>query len=235
MGAPSGVDVLTAWQRDTLERCNSVKVGTVVSYNDPPPRASIQPGQQGADAVGTPTIPPVMPDVPVLWPSWGGIRLKGRLSPGDEVLLLVADRALDRFLAQGGVAPLESDRLHHPHDALAIPYSLSALATAVQAPSLDALRLGRPDGTQLLELSYDGTSIRLDASTAIRLGTLAAAVRGAVVDGTGTLASVIAAQIIVLNAITGVGPDGPNVEAIAASMVSVLSALAVSTKVLVQP
>ncbi len=227
------VDALLAWQRDTLERCNGVKVGQVVSYSDPPARASIQLTLQGRDAVGTRAIPPVLPNVPVLWPRFAGMRMQARLNPGDEVVLLISDRALDRWLAQGGIVDLESDRTHHVVDALALPWICTAPRTA--APSLSSLVLGRDDGLAELEIALDGSSARLDAATVVRLGTLAAAIRGAVIDADGTLAGQIAAQIIVLQAITGVGPDGPNVEAIAASVVLVLQALAVSTKVLVQP
>lgn len=233
MGDTTLVDTLLGWQRDTLERCNGVKVGQVVSYSDPPARASVQLTLQGRDAVGTRAVPPVLPSVPVLWPRFAGMRMQARLNPGDEVVLLISDRALDRWLAQGGIVDLESDRTHHVVDALALPWICTAPRTA--APSLNSLVIGRDDGLAELEIAIDGTAIRIDAATVIRLGTLAGAVSGLVMDGGGSLQSAIDATIVTLNAITGVGPDGPNVEAIAAALVAVLSLMTVSTKVLGQP
>jgi protein gp138 len=180
---PETVDVQLAWQRDTLELCNAVRFGTVISYSDlppGPPRARVQLAQRGGDAAGAKTLPPALPAVPVLWPSWGPIRLRGQLAAGDEVVLLVADRAIDRMLTQGVAGELDSDRVHHIHDAIALPYAWSDAALLARAGNLTTLQLGRPDGTQGLELSIDGTSIRLDAAALVRLGTLAGATHPAV-------------------------------------------------------
>jgi hypothetical protein len=164
------VDALLGWQRDTLERCRTVMVGQVVSYSDPPPRAAIQPVLQGRDAVGTRAVPPVLPSVPVLWPSFGGFRIQGVLLPGDEVVLLVSDRALDRWLAQGGIVDLESDRTHHVVDALALPCLRTAPRTAT--PSLDRLTIGRDDGTAVLTIALSGADVTVEAPR-INLGALA--------------------------------------------------------------
>lgn len=177
------VDVHLAWQRDTLELCNAVRYGTVISYSDVapgPPRARVQPAQRGGDAAGAKTLPPVLPAVPVLWPSWGPIRLRGQLRAGDEVVLLISDRAIDRMLTQGVTGELESDRLHHFHDAVALPYAWSDAALVARAGSFTTLELGRPDGTQGLTLSIDGTTIALDAAASVRLGSLVGATHPAV-------------------------------------------------------
>jgi hypothetical protein len=167
VGDPTMIDTLLGWQRDTLERCRTVMVGQVVSYSDPPPRAAIQPVLQGRDAVGTRAVPPVLPRVPVLWPSFGGFRIQGMLVPGDEVVLLVSDRALDRWLTQGGVVDLESDRTHHLADALALPCIRTA--PRVATPSLDRLTIGRDDGSAVLTIALSGADVTVEAPQ-VRLG-----------------------------------------------------------------
>lgn len=83
------------------------------------------------------------------------------------------------------------------------------------------------DQSDVVAIPVTFTLTPVGAPGTIRVGG-PAALFGVVRDG-GGLAAQLTAQIAVLQAITGVGPDGPNVEAIAASVTLILQALAVST------
>lgn len=182
-------DVLAAWQRDTLGRLR-VAVPAVVTAYDPAPlcRVNVNLVLQGRDAVGTPQVPPPLYSVPVLWPRGGGFTLQWDLAAGDEVMLLVADRALDRYLTQGGVVDLESDRAHELGDAMCIP----GLSTAAHPrPASTGLVLGREDGTAVLRISPVGASIELEGPE-IRLGV------GATVDNHVAIAELVHSYLAAL-------------------------------------
>lgn len=164
--APTTVDVHKGWQADTLRLCNNVRVGIVVSYTDPPSRVTVQLAQQGTDAIGTPKAIQPLADVPVAWPRWGLVTVRGRLNPGDVVVLLISDRALKRWLAAGGVTELESDRTHDLNDAIAVP--MLAANPSAGAPSLDALTIATDAGVGL-SIAYDGTNVTIEAPQ-VRLG-----------------------------------------------------------------
>ena len=66
---------------------------------------------------------PVICNVPVVYPSGGGLSITFPLALGDPVLLVFADESLDKWLSVGGSTPLDplDERNHSVNDAIAIP------------------------------------------------------------------------------------------------------------------
>lgn len=66
---------------------------------------------------------PVVPEVPVMLPGSGGVRVKFPIRPGDEGVLLFASCSLDRYLSVGGEVDPADDRRGALSDAWFIPGS----------------------------------------------------------------------------------------------------------------
>lgn len=80
--------------------------------------------------IGAPT------GIPVSWPSGAMGRLTFPLTPGDQGLLLVADRALEDWLLQGIPGPAPFAATHNLKDSVFLPCQLSATKPFV--PPIDA-------------------------------------------------------------------------------------------------
>ena len=63
---------------------------------------------------------PVLQDVPIVWPSGGGVTLTLPVAAGDECLLVIADRCIDAWWQSGGVQLPMDSRAHDLSDAFAI-------------------------------------------------------------------------------------------------------------------
>lgn len=72
---------------------------------------------------------PVVPRVPVLFPSGGGHRLLFPLRKGDNVLLVFSDLPLDQWATYGDESTPDDGRRHHLTDAFAIPGAHAANAS----------------------------------------------------------------------------------------------------------
>lgn len=173
---PSLPVVLAEWQRDTMEQTRTTMPAQVVAYDETQRRATLTLVLRGADAVGTPAVPVPLYNVPVLWLRYGPIGAKmtvrGRLYPGDEVAVSICDRAIDRWLATGGIVDLESDRTHALIDAIALPGLSSSREPAPVLAGLPSLLVGREDGSAALTIADNGTMATLEAPL-VRLGALA--------------------------------------------------------------
>ncbi len=168
MKAPSDVDVLARWQRKTLERTNVCKLATIVAYNDATNRAVVALQQVAQHADGSIGTPRQIPGVPVAFWRVGGFLQKASPLPGDEVLLVIHDRALNKLLA-AGEPRIPSDRMHDVNDAIAITFSVGR-ATDPMPPTAAGLQLGREDGTAGLAIDPAGATASLNATTTVRLG-----------------------------------------------------------------
>lgn len=97
--------------------------GRVEHYDGTAQRARIKPLVQGRTREGAAVDLPVLSNVPVLWPTFGGFVLIGTLAVGDIVQLQIHDRSIDDWKASEGeraVTPA-SARRHNLADAVAYP------------------------------------------------------------------------------------------------------------------
>ena len=64
---------------------------------------------------------PLLPDVPIHHPGGGGVTHTFPGKAADEVLSVIASRALNTWHQQGGITPPMATRTHSLSDAVAIP------------------------------------------------------------------------------------------------------------------
>jgi hypothetical protein len=100
----------------------------------------------------------VFPTVPVCFPSGGPFIVTWPLQPGDEVLLVFADRCIDSWLANGaanGPQIQSSANLHSQNDGFAIPgpHSYPNVPGNINATNFQIRTL---DGTTLIEITPTG-------------------------------------------------------------------------------
>ncbi len=151
-------DVLDSRMRD-LHTCMP---GRVESYDAAKQTAAVQPmlKRVDIDTDGDQVIEsyPVLANVPVVWPRFGGFFIHGPLTQGDFVLLSFAECAIDPFRARGTETHPGDLRRHTMTGAVAIP-GLYPRARALPSAGED-LVIGQEDGTE----------IRITASGDVHLG-----------------------------------------------------------------
>ena len=146
------------------------------------------------------TMPPLL-DVPVVFPSGGGLILTFPIKVGDEVLVVFSARCIDSWWQQGGVQPQADFRMHDLSDGFAIPGPRS-LPNTVTGISASAAQLRTDDGTVFVEVGPGGIKLngpveitgdvaltgKLTATGEIKSGThtLTLHTHGGVASGSGT-------------------------------------------------
>jgi hypothetical protein len=105
-------------------------------------------------------FPPIVPNVPVVFPGSGGYRLTFPVAVGDTLLLVVSDRSLDAWLDQGGRQAPDDLRRHNLSDAVAIP-GLHDNRHAWTGAATDHVTLGKDGGPQV---HLKATTIELGSS-----------------------------------------------------------------------
>ncbi len=160
--SPTPETVLRRLVQVALRGLVTCEPGVIESYDASNCTADAQPLL--LKSVSTETGPalvrqPPVTHAPVVFLGGGGARLTFPVARGDECLLLVASRSLDRWSAFGGEVDPQDNRHHHLTDAivlvgLASPATVKpAHATATVLES-DDLRLG-DDTAALLSLKAD--------------------------------------------------------------------------------
>lgn len=107
--------------------------------------------------------PPVLPDVPVLFPRGGDFAITLPVAAGDACLLIFADSCIDGFMQTGAeTAPAELRR-HDMSDALAI-VGLSA-GEPLKDYHAGALQIRSLTGTSKITMSADSITINAETIT----------------------------------------------------------------------
>lgn len=130
---------------------------------------------------------PVIPEVPVVFPGSGAVRIRFPIAVGDTVLLLFADRSLDRWLVRGGDVDPADDRNHSMTDAIAIPGLLDFAHAANASPMIEFTNNGQihAGGSDALAKQADLQALRNHVNALLTGGTGSAIVPAPSV-GTGT-------------------------------------------------
>jgi len=121
----------------------------VESYDSASQKASVQPlikTQDGEDRS-------IITGVPVVFPRAGGAHMHMPVTRGTGVMLVFADRSLDRWLTQGGNVDPRDGRAHAYSDAIAIP---GLIPFSEFGDSEDAAQ--DPDA---VEIAYQGGVIKI--------------------------------------------------------------------------
>lgn len=98
---------------------------------------------------------PLLVDVPVTFPRGGGATLTFPIAPGDECLVVFADRCIDYWWQSGGVQEAVDPRKHNLSDGFALVGPQSQ-ATKISNISTSAVQLRSDDG---------GTHISIDTGS----------------------------------------------------------------------
>ena len=118
-------DSLAAAMRFMLEQfqksLNICLPGHIVSYAATTRRATVQSALDLLTTDGGSIAAPLIPNVPVVWPSAGGFSFSAPLVAGDPVLLVWSQRGLTGFKRAHERAMPDPDRLMSLGDAIAIP------------------------------------------------------------------------------------------------------------------
>ena len=122
---PSLMDNLLAIVQGMLAEMNTATPGVIVKYDATTGKADVQPSIREKYTDETKLDPPVITNVPVLLPRTSGGSLTLPLAPGDPVLLVFAQRSIDRWASEGGLVDSGDVRHHSMSDAFAIPGAFS--------------------------------------------------------------------------------------------------------------
>ncbi|PHM55134.1 Gp138 family membrane-puncturing spike protein [Xenorhabdus sp. KK7.4] len=95
---------------------------------------------------------PLLVDVPVIFPRGGGVTLTFPVKPGDECLVVFADRCIDYWWQNGGVQEPVDPRQHHLSDGFAFVGPQSQ-ARKISNISTQSAQLRTDDGAAFIELS----------------------------------------------------------------------------------
>jgi phage baseplate assembly protein V len=103
---------------------------------------------------------PLLVDVPVIFPRGGGVTLTFPIKPGDECLVIFADRCIDYWWQNGGVQEPVDPRQHDLSDGFAFVGPQSQ-ARKIGGISTSAAQLRTDDGAAYIELNPSNHNITL--------------------------------------------------------------------------
>jgi hypothetical protein len=129
----------------------------VVSYDFRQQRAAIRPtiAKRFVDGVTIP--PPIIENVPVVFPRAGGASLTMPVNIGDTVLALFADRNIENWLNGGGIQEPKARGMHSLNDAIAIAGLIPFVAGSLAENNEDVL------------LTYQNAKVRLKQSGEVQV------------------------------------------------------------------
>ena len=103
---------------------------------------------------------PIATDVPIVFLNGGGYTATFPVSPGDECLLIFAERCIDNWWQEGGVQSQFEHRMHDLSDAFALVGGFSQ-PKRISNISASTVQLRSNDGTLFVEIDKSKSIIRL--------------------------------------------------------------------------
>ncbi|MEI2684616.1 Gp138 family membrane-puncturing spike protein [Erwinia aphidicola] len=130
--------------------------GIIQSFDPETVTCVVQPAIKGAvpndSGVPVSSDMTLLMDVPVMFPRGGGCTLTFPIKPGDECLVIFADRCIDFWWQSGGVQEPADDRQHDLSDAFAIVGPQSQ-AKKISGISMSGAQLRTDDGAAFVEVA----------------------------------------------------------------------------------
>ena len=160
MGKRNLSEPLRAAVESVMSELHVCLPGRVERYDHAEQRAEVKPLLRRNYRDGEESDMPVIADVPVIWPRAGGASLTMPVQAGDGVLLVFADRSIDRWLAQGGEVTPNDRRKHDLSDCVAIPGLVPFASFGDVEP---------PENNDDTVLQYAGSSLRMKADGDIEI------------------------------------------------------------------
>jgi hypothetical protein len=158
-----------------LKHVHTALPAVIKSYDPNKNTAIVQPGVKRIWVSPTATKAvalPVVPDVPVIFPSGGGYTMTFPVAAGDECLLVFLERAMDYWYKSGGVQLPSNFRMHHLSDAVAF-VGLRSQAQKLSNIQMDGVEIRNADRSIYIKLKSSGIEIKGDVTLT---GTLTASV-----------------------------------------------------------
>jgi len=164
---PGRYEVTDQQIQAVLDRVQRSFPAIVVKYDAQNFRAEVQPAIRIRASNGQQITPDVV-EIPVKWPSWGGVSIVGKLVPGDEVLVECMDRNWRPWLLAGGIVDDVSIGGRQAGYAVAKPAQVSDGRRPDPLGAGEAVRVGMNDGSSTIVLMDTG-QVRIQSSD-VRLG-----------------------------------------------------------------
>lgn len=142
------IELLTNVQRELQTRVRTIVPATIAAYNPATITASVQPAPSMLTRAGQERKLTPIAGAPVAFPAGGGFAITWALLPGDPVLLLCSDRAIDRWRASGIPYKPDSARKHSLTDVFVWPGTGPAPDPVTGASATDLVIHG-PSGPML--------------------------------------------------------------------------------------
>jgi hypothetical protein len=118
------VEAVQAAQDGRQAQIQTAMPGIIESYDAARQTCAVQPAIKGRVESPDGTVAsvdlPLLVDVPVVFPSGGGMTFTFPVAAGDECLVVFASRCIDAWWQSGGVQEPLSARMHDLSDAIAI-------------------------------------------------------------------------------------------------------------------
>ena len=167
--------------------------GHIVSYNPATMTVTVQPDIQGVlrNPDGTKLMVAITPiaDVPVCFPGGGGHILTFPIGPGDDCLIMFAERSIDNWFQHGGTQSPSDFRMHDINDAFVLvgvrsqPKRLGASGTtraAAPPASAGTVQLRSDDGQTYIEIDGAGHAVNVRCPGTIQLDCVTLHVTGTI-------------------------------------------------------
>lgn len=145
--------------------------GTIVSFNADAQTVEVQPAikalLRSPSGEETWVNLPVLPDVPVVFPSGGGFTLTFPIQPGDECLVVFASRCIDAWWQSGGSQQQIEQRLLDLSDGFCIPGPRSQ-PRKLSGVSTSDVQLRDDDGSTFIAIQPGG-AVQITATTSLTI------------------------------------------------------------------
>lgn len=131
--------------RQALADTHTCLPGKVTRYDKDLQQADVQPLLQRKFMDGQVTPLPPISNVPVVHPRAGGAIIHMPVEVDDIVVIVFAERSLDRWLASGGMTDPGDPRMHDLSDAYVIPggYPFTRPVTGITGSGLEISGVGK--------------------------------------------------------------------------------------------
>jgi hypothetical protein len=166
---PTLSEVLQKSIDQVLANVHTCLPGKIETYDDATGLASVQPLLKRKYTGEDESIElPVISGVPVVFSRTANAYLKLPVAAGDNVMLLFAERSIDKWLTKGGVVEPGDPAKFSLNDAIAVP-GLYPKADAIQANG-DQSSVELANKTSYIEIKASGEIIVTDGSLTLTVG-----------------------------------------------------------------
>ena len=143
-----------------LKRIATALPAGVASWSAATRRADLQPSIRAVMTDGSEVSRPVVPDVPMLFPSGGGYVLSFPMRAGDQVLRLACERGLGGFKSTHAESSPDAGVVLDGTSSVAIP----GFGPLSIAPVSDGAALQTEDGSVYVEVHEERVRVRMGGS-----------------------------------------------------------------------